>query len=175
MEFNDVILKRRSIRKFKQDPVQDEKIRKIIEAARLAPTWSNKQGVRYIIIKDQNTIKEIANATTQKWTENVPMFIIVCISPVNSGKNMNNLEYFTVDAAICMEHIILAATNEGLGTCWIGWFDEEKIKELLSVPDKTRIIALTPLGYSDYTPREQNRKSLDKICFSEKYGIQKKF
>ena len=89
MEFNDVILKRRSIRKFKQDPVQDEKIKKIIEAARLAPTWSNKQGVRYIIIKDQNTIKEIANATTQKWTENVPMFIIVCISPVNSGKNMS--------------------------------------------------------------------------------------
>ena len=175
MDFTDVIKSRRSIRKFKEDIIEDEILERIIEAGRLAPTWANKQGVRYIIVKDSSLIKEIANATTQKWTENVPMFIVVFIAPNKSGKNMNNLEYFTVDAAICMEHLILAATNEGLGTCWIGWFDEYKIKSTLSIPEKVRVIALTPLGYSKYTPREQNRKPIEQICFSEKYGTKIKF
>ena len=175
MDFNDVILNRRSIRKFTQDTIPDEKIKKIIDAGRLAPTWANKQGVRYIIVKDKSLIKEIADGITQKWTENVPMLIVVCIAPNGSGKNMNNLEYFTVDAAICMEHIILAATNEGLGTCWIGWFDEQKIKDTLSIPEKVRVIALTPLGYSRYTPREQQRKPIEQICFSEKWGTNIKF
>ena len=103
------------------------------------------------------------------------MLIVVCIAPSRSGKNINNLEYFSVDAAICMEHIVLAATNEGLGTCWVGLFNEDKIKEVLSIPEKVRVIALTPLGYSKYTPREQIRKPIEQICFSEKWGTNIKF
>ena len=175
MDFTDVINKRRSHRKFKEDIIEDEILKRIIEAGRLAPTWSNKQGVRYIIVKNKSLIKEIADGITQKWTEDVPMLIVVCIAPNGSGKNMNNMEYYTVDAAICMEHIILAATNEGLGTCWIGWFDEQKIKDTLSIPEKVRVVALTPLGYSRYTPREQNRKPIEQICFSEKWGTKIKF
>ncbi|QEE14660.1 nitroreductase family protein [Promethearchaeum syntrophicum] len=175
MDFTDVIIKRRSHRKFTQDTISDEKIKKIIEAGRLAPTWANKQGVNYIIVKNRSLIKEMANGINQKWTENAPILIVVCIEPNRSGKNINGLEYFTVDAAICMEHIVLAATNEGLGTCWIGLFDEQKIKKTLSIPEKVRVIALTPLGYSRYTPREQKRKSIDQICFSEKWGNNIKF
>ena len=175
MEFTDVIMKRRSHRKFKQDIIEDDILERIIEAGRLAPTWSNKQGVRYIIVKNKSLIKEIADGITQKWTEDAPILIVVCIAPNKSGKNMNNLEYFTVDAAICMEHIVLAATNEGLGTCWIGWFDEQKIKDTLLIPEKVRVIALTPLGYSRYTPREQSRKPIEQICFSEKWGTNIKF
>ena len=175
MDFTDVIKNRRSHRKFKEDIVEDEILERIIEAARLAPTWSNKQGARYIIVKNKALIKEIADATNQKWIENVPMLIVVCISPSRSGKNLSNLEYFTVDAAICMEHIVLAATNEGLGTCWVGLFNEDKIKEALSIPEKVRVIAFTPLGYSKYTPREQSRKPIEHICFSEKYGTNIKF
>jgi nitroreductase len=175
MDFTDVIKTRRSHRKFKEDIVEDEVIERIIEAGRLAPTWSNMQGTRYVIVKNKSRIKEIANAHNQKWIENVPMLIVVCIAPNKSGKNINGLEYFTVDAAICMEHIVLAATNEGLGTCWIGLFNEDKIKEVLSIPEKVRVIALTPLGYSKYTPREQIRKPIEQICFSEKYGTNFKF
>ncbi len=175
MDFINVITNRRSHRKFKEDVIEDEILERIIEAARLAPTWSNKQGARYIIVKNKALIKEIADATNQKWIENVPMLIVVCISPSRSGKNLSNLEYFTVDAAICMEHIVLAATNEGLGTCWVGLFNEDKIKEALSIPEKVRVIAFTPLGYSRYTPREQSRKPIEQICFSEKYGTNIKF
>ena len=175
MDFTDVITKRRSHRKFKEDIVDDEILERIIEAARLAPTWSNMQGARYIIVKNKTLIKEIANSTNQKWIESVPMLIVVCIAPKGSGKNLSGLEYFTVDATICMEHIILAATNEGLGTCWVGLFDEDKIKDALSIPEKVRVIAFTPLGYSRYTPREQIRKPIEQICFNEKYGNNIKF
>jgi len=175
MDFTDVIIKRRSHRKFKEDIIEDEILERIIEAGRLAPTWSNKQGARYIIVKSKSLIKEIADATSQKWIESVPMLIVVCIAPSRSGKNISGLEYFTVDASICMEHIVLAATNEGLGTCWVGLFNEDKIKDALSIPEKVRVIALTPLGYSRYTPREQIRKPIEQICFSEKYGNNIKF
>jgi len=175
MDFTEVIKNRRSHRKFTEDIVDDEIIERVIEAARLAPTWSNMQGARYIVVKNKTQIKEIADAYKQKWIEHVPMLIVVCIAPNKSGKNINGLEYFTVDAAICMEHIVLAATNEGLGTCCIGLFNEEKIKEVLSIPEKVRVIALTPLGYSKYTPREQIRKPIEQICFSEKYGSNIKF
>ena len=175
MDFTEVIKNRRSHRKFTEDIVDDEIIERVIEAARLAPTWSNMQGARYIVVKNKTQIKEIADAYKQKWIEHVPMLIVVCIAPNKSGKNINGLEYFTVDAAICMEHIVLAATNEGLGTCCIGLFNEEKIKEVLSIPEKVRVIALTPLGYSKYTPREQIRKPIEQICFSEKYGTSIKF
>lgn len=175
MDFTDVIKNRRSHRKFKEDIVDDEILKRIIEAGRLAPTWSNMQGPRYIIVKNKTIIKEIADGNGQKWIEKVPMLIVVCIAPKGSGKNANGLEYFPVDAAICMEHIVLAATNEGLGTCWIGLFDENKIKDALSIPEKVRVIALTPLGYSRYTPREQIRKPIEQICFSEKWGTNIKF
>ena len=91
MDFTEVITSRRSHRKFKEDIVADEIIERIIEAGRLAPTWSNKQGARYIIVKSKSLIKEIADATNQKWIENVPMLIVVCIAPNRSGKNINNL------------------------------------------------------------------------------------
>ena len=175
MDFTEVIIKRRSHRKFKEDIVDDEILERIIEAARLAPTWSNMQGTRYIVVKNKTQIKEIADAGNQKWIGNVPMLIVLCIAPNKSGKNINGLEYFTVDASICMEHIVLAATNEGLGTCWVGLFNEDKIKEVLSIPEKVRVIALTPLGYSKYTPREQIRKPIEQICFSEKWGTNIKF
>ncbi|MHA1728998.1 MAG: nitroreductase family protein [Promethearchaeota archaeon] len=171
MDFTEVIKKRRSIRQFKSKIVPEDILKRILEAGRLSPTWANKQGTRYIIVKEQEKVDEIAQATGQKWALEAPMFIIVCISPENSGKNMNKLPYFTVDAAICMEHLVLAATNEGLGTCWMGWFNEEKIRQILSIPEETRVIGITPIGYSkDYEIKPQERKPLDEIAFKEKYG-----
>jgi len=169
MEFYEVIKKRRSIRKFKNEKIPDEMLERILESARLAPTWANMQGVRFIIIDNPEQLEKIKDAIGQNWTKSAPYFITVCIEPRKSGKNKNGLEYFMVDAAICMEHIILAATNEGLGTCWIGYFDEDKIKQILNIPKKVRVIALTPIGIPDQEPKTQERKKLEEIVFKNNY------
>ncbi|MHA1341486.1 MAG: nitroreductase family protein [Promethearchaeota archaeon] len=170
MDFEDVIRKRRSIRRFKENKVPDEIIKDILEAARLAPTWANMQGVRFIVVDEKDKLEELKAAINQRWTKTAPCFIVACIEPRKSGKNKNGLEYFTVDAAICMEHIILAATNKGLGTCWIGYFDEEQTKKILKIPKRTRVIAMTPIGYPDQEPKPQDRKSLEEIAFRNEYG-----
>lgn len=169
MDFYDVIKSRRSVRKFTDEPVPEEKLRIILEAARLCPTWANKQGVRYIVVKDSDRMSKLRDATGQKWTKTAPMFVVVCIDPRRSGINKNRLEYFMVDAAIGFTHMILAATNEGLGTCWIGWFDEEAVQNILEIPKKVRVIGITPLGFPDYTPKPQERLALEEIVYEEKF------
>lgn len=170
MEFRTVIETRRSIRKFKSDPISTEMLSRILDAGRLAPTWANKQGVRYIIIRQPDKIKAVADAIGQRWTQAVPLFVVVCIDPNNSGKNGNGLGYFSVDAAICLEHIILAAVNEGLGTCWIGSFDEAKVKDVCKIPKSMVVIGLTPLGFPDQTPSAQNRRALSEFIHYDEYG-----
>jgi nitroreductase len=152
MEFSDVIQKRKSIRSYLSNPPPDDIIDDIIEKARLAPSWMNKQCWHFIIIKDSETIGLIAKTSIiNRWIKQAPVLIIACADPHQSGSH-NDIDYYPVDVAIAMEHIVLAATNNGLGTCWIGSFHEEKIKTILQIPPRIRIIALTPLGY----PNEKN-------------------
>jgi len=169
MDFTDVIKIRRSIRKFQPDKIPVDVLKRLLEAARLAPTWANKQGVRYVIIDDPIVIEQVGDGIGQKWTKTVPMLIVAFISPKDSGENINGMKYYPVDGAICLHQLILAAVNEGLGTCWIGFFDEEKVKSTLNLPNEARIIGITPLGYSRYEPREQNRLPLEKIVFYNRY------
>ncbi len=169
MDFMDVIKQRRSIRKFTEQPVPDEIIDRIIETARLAPSWANKQGVRYIIVRDPTRVQALVDAIGQGWAKNARVFVVACIKALSSGANTNGLEYFTVDAAIGMEHVVLAATNEGLGTCWIGHFDEKKAQAALDIPKRFRVVAITPLGYPDQTPRPQDRLAMEKIAYWDKF------
>ena len=122
------------------------------------------------MVRDPERVSELSKALQQKWTKTASVFIVVCIDPRKSGKNKNNLEYYPVDAAIGFTHMVLAATNEGLGTCWMGWFDEEAVQKILEIPKKIRVIGVTPLGFPDYTPKPQERLPLGKIVFGEKYG-----
>lgn len=170
MDFRDVVTTRRSRRKFADDPPSPEVVTRVLKMAQLAPTWANMQGVRYVVVRDPDQVAALADAIGQKWAHNAPMFVVACIKPSDSGKNTNGLQYFMVDAAIGMEHLVLAATDEGLGTCWIGWFDEEAVKALLEVPEKTRVVAITPLGTPKGTPKPQTRKSLEKLAFTERFG-----
>ncbi|MHA1746003.1 MAG: nitroreductase family protein, partial [Promethearchaeota archaeon] len=100
MEFTKVITSRRSIRKFTAEPVPEEIIQRVLEAGRISPSWSNKQGVRYILVRNPDRLAKLREATLQKWTVTASVFIVVCINPRKSGKNKNDLEYFMVDAAI---------------------------------------------------------------------------
>lgn len=148
MEFYEVVKKRRSFSVYKPDMPEEEKVQRILEAARLAPTWANMQGVQYIIVKEPENVTAVWKAIGQetKFTD-APMFIVGLISPLGSGINKSGEKYYGVDFGICFEHLILAAAAEGLATCWIGMFNEEKIKNILNIPKKYKIMGLTPLGY----------------------------
>ncbi|MFW9874799.1 MAG: nitroreductase family protein [Candidatus Thorarchaeota archaeon] len=171
MEFYEVVKMRRSFRVFRQDMPEKEKIDRILNAARLAPTWANMQGVHYIIVQEPESVNALWKAVgqMQKFAE-APMFIVGAISEKSSGTNSNGEKYYGVDFGICFEHLILAATAEELGTCWIGWFNEKKVKEVLNIPSEYRVMGLTPLGYPVKSKGEiTNRKPLEKIVHYEKF------
>jgi nitroreductase len=165
MDFYDVVRKRRSYRVYKPNIPEKEKVDRILEAARLAPTWANFQGVHYIVIQKPDKVKEIWEAIDQKTKfVEAPIFIVGVISEKGSGVNKNGERYYGVDFGICFEHLILAATAEGLATCWIGHFNEEEVKEVLKIPKKYKVMGLTPLGYSVKPKSEvKDRKPVDEI------------
>ena len=167
MELMDVIRSRRSIRKYKSDPVPPEDIQYVLDAARLAPSWANSQCWQFIVVTDENVKKELAEAGNS-WIAHAPVIIAACADPERSGIK-GDQRYYMLDIGIAMEHLILAATERNLGTCWIGWFDEEPAKKALGVPENIRLVATTPLGYPDESPAPRGRKSLDEITNYNKY------
>jgi nitroreductase len=147
MDVDEIISKRKSIRSFQNTPVPDDVLESLVNVAHQAPSWMNKQCWHFIIITDKGTIEEIAQASIiNRWLKQAPALIILCADPFLSGKR-NDLSYYLVDAAIAFDHLILSATDKGLGTCWIGSFDEEKIKKILGIPPRIRVILFTPIGY----------------------------
>ena len=145
------------------------KIDRILEAARLAPTWANLQGVHYIVVQEPENVKAIWRAIDQseKFME-APMFIVGTISEEFSGER--GIKYYPVDFGICFEHLILAATAEGLATCWIGYFNEKEIKQILKIPKKYKVLGITPLGYSVKPKGEvRDRKPIEEIVHYEKF------
>lgn len=175
MELMDVIKLRRSIRKYKPDPVSDEDIEYVLNAARLAPSWKNLQCWRYVVVKNEEIRRKIAESRPQSkdWIIEAPVIIVACADPSKSGYH-GDKEYYLVDIGISFEHLILAARERGLGTCWIGEFNEEIVKEAIDAPENIRIVAFTPLGYPAIEKGEvKDRKNLEEICFYEKYGYKK--
>ena len=149
MSVIEIIKSRHSVRKFLAKPIEEEKLNQVLEAARLAPSWRNRQCWKFIVVKDTQIKKSIIQNTSvynQSWLGKEPIIIVACGNPELSGFK-NDQYYYLVDVAIAMEHLVLAATALGLGTCWIGSFDEQKIKQILKIPDKIRIVTITPLGY----------------------------
>lgn len=178
MEFSDVIKYRTSIRDYSDKEVEEDKINYILECARLAPSAMNRQSWRFIVIKNKVTIADIAKTSLiNRWLKKAPILIITCADPTLSGSH-NDIEYYIIDVSLAMEHLILAATDKGLGTCWIGRFNEEEIKTLLEIPKRIRVVALTPLGYPLGTKgivetittlllKSKKRKTLDEIVHYE--------
>jgi len=141
------------------------------------PSWANKQCTRYIVIKEKKTIEELAS-TLIGWIKQAPIVIVACANPKDSGVH-NNMDYYLVDVGISMEHLVLAATDQGLGTCWIGGFNEAKVKKTLQIPENIKVVALTPLGYpADLSMRSklvrsasdaEKRKPIEDIVHKEKW------
>jgi nitroreductase len=163
LKFEEVIKKRRSIRKYKDTPVPKEKILKILEAARIAPSAAHRQPWHFVVVEDKETIKKLAKSP---WAAEAPVMIVGLADQAASPNWCLN------DHGIAFEHIVLAATDLGLGTCWMGQSNrEELVKDLLDIPDNFKVVALTPLGVPDETPSPKDRKSLDDIVSWEKYGL----
>ena len=145
MDFMDVVASRKSVRGYENRPVEEEKLSKVLEAARLAPSWANKQCCRYVVVKDKAKIQELA-CGFNGWLKQAPVIIVACADPKDAGTH-DGMNYYLVDVVISMQQLILAATDMELGTCWIGGFDEAKVKKALDVPENIKVVAMTPLGY----------------------------
>lgn len=161
MEFMDVIRKRRSIRRYKPNPVPDDVLNQILEAARLAPSGGHRQPWHFIVVRNPETK---AKLDIPGWASSAPIVIVSCTDPTVSSR------WYAVDLAIAFEHIVLAAANFGLGTCWIGKMGfDETVKKALGIPEHMKVIAVTPLGYPDETPGPKERKSLSEIVHYERF------
>ncbi len=174
MDFFDVISQRRSIRKYKDDPVPRDMIEQIMETARLAPSWHNNQCWRFIVVTDPESKEAVHDAVSdenpcKKGLKQAPVAILACASPEDSGRR-DGKDYYLVDVGIALEHVCLAAKALGLGTCWIGVIDEKLLREKFGVPENFRVVAMTPLGYPDKDPSQRPRKDLSELAFREKWG-----
>ena len=164
----EVIKRRRSIRKYNQKAVEKEKLSKVLEAARLAPSAMNRQPYAFVVTSDNKTIQKISSACNQQW--DAPTIITVFAFPEKAWTREDGEEYWKADCAAAMTNLSLQACAEGLGTCWIAAFRENEIKQILGLKSEARVVAMTPLGY----PKEEkgpvtNRKSLDELVHYEKW------
>ena len=162
MELSKVIENRRSIRKYKNTPVPREKILKILEAARLAPSASNRQPWHFVVVENKETIGKLAKSP---WAATAPVMIVGLADVEGSPTWCHN------DLGIAIEHMVLAAWDMGLGTCWMGQSNrEDLLKEVLGIPDRYMPVALITLGEADEAPPAKSRKSLDEIVSWERFG-----
>ena len=169
MEFLDLVKSRYSVRAYKNDPVEDEKLEKILEAARFAPTAVNYQPFKLIVIKTEGRKDELKSIYQAEWFSEAPLVIGVCCEPQNAWIRRDGKNFADVDATIVMDHIILAATSLGLGTCWIGAFNAEEAKKILNLPEKVEPLVFTPLGYPADEIGEKKRKGLSELVKYEKW------
>lgn len=167
MEFSDLIRERYSVRAYTPDPIEDEKLDRVLEAARLAPTAANRQPFRILVIETAGREEELSRIYGKAWFVQPPLVICACGLPEEGWTRRDGKSYVDVDVAIVMDHLILAAANEGLGTCWVGAFDPDAAREVLSLPEEVEPIAFTPLGYPADEPGSKKRKPLDKLV---RYG-----
>lgn len=163
MEFYDVIRRRRSVRKYKKDEVEEEKLERILDSARLAPSAANVQPWVFYVVRDERLKSRLKSAYGQEWFYTAPLIIVGCANAESAWKRGDGKSYADVDFAIAFEHIILSATAEGLGTCWIGAFDPDVVRRVLGLPKELEPVAMTPLGYPDETPDPKPRKALEEI------------
>jgi nitroreductase len=162
MDFLELVGKRHSVRSYSDQSVEQEKLMQILEAARLAPSACNVQPW-YIVVLQGEQVKGLASAYARSWFLEAPLVLCVCADTTAAWARGDRVSYAMVDAAILMEHIVLAATELGLGSCWVGAFDVQALRGILQVPQHIMPVAMTPLGYSASEPQERPRKSLDEI------------
>ena len=148
MEFSELIEKRYSVRVYKSTPVEEEKLKKVLQAAILAPTAANRQPFRLIVMKTAGREADLKRVYGRDWFVQAPLIICACAVKSESWVRRDGKNYADVDTTIAFDHLILAAHDLGLGTCWIAAFDPAAAREILKLPGDLEPVAFTPLGYA---------------------------
>jgi nitroreductase len=169
MEFSQLIETRYSVRAYKPDQVEDSKLRQVLEAARLAPTAANRQPFQLVVIHTAGRGEELKRIYDKDWFVQSPLVIGIFSVPSLAWSRRDGMNYHVVDATIVMDHLILAAANADLGTCWIADFDPDAARETLGLPDTVEPIAFTPLGYPADEPKLKSRKPLSDLVRYESW------
>jgi len=176
MALLDLIKSRRSVRKFHQQKVEREKILKCVEAACYAPSAEHSQPWRFLVIDDEEKKQKLARYgfsglyRMTMWAAKAPTLVVVLgeldILANRIGKQITGLNYYLIDIGIAGEHFVLQAEEQGLGTCWIGWFSAKGVRKALNLPRKYRPVSLIAIGYPNVTKfKEKIRKKPDEICW----------
>ena len=172
MEVFEAIRRRQSVRSYLLDKVPNEKVVKILEAGRLAPSAGNIQPWHFIIVTDQQKRNKLSKGRYAKFLKESPIVLVGC------GDKKASPNWYAIDTTIAMQNMVLTATSEGLGTCWIGSFNERQVKKLLNIPERFKVIALLALGYrreiielaSKVLHLFRRQKKLEKIVSQEEFG-----
>jgi len=169
MDFSELIAARYSVRTYRSDPVEQEKLDQVLEAARLAPTAANRQPFQIVVIRTKGREEELARIYGREWFVQPPLVIGICGLPDRAWMRMDGRNYVDIDVAIVMDHLILAAANAALGTCWVGAFNPVAPREILDLPDDVEPLAFTPLGYAADEPKPKKRKPLSELVRYERW------
>lgn len=171
MDIYETVKARTSVRAFKAKDVAPDLISRLLEAARIAPSASNRQEWRFIVVRDKERRKQLAEAALgQTFVGEAPVVLVCCAETDNHEMACGQLCY-PIDVAIAVDHITLCAVAEGLGTCWIGAFYESEVRRILGIPKHIRVVALLPVGYpGKRSPARKNRLSLKEIVKEERWA-----
>jgi len=185
MDLFDAIRNRRSIRRYTDKPVENDKLAAVLEAVRQAPSWANMQCWRMVVVRDKAVKEKISDLSyvesyfapkgykanpSKKALAEAPVIIVLCAEPQQSGAIWGQ-NYYLVDAGIASQNLMLAAYGQGLGTVFVGVYDEVKVKGILNIPQNVRVIGLFPLGYPATEQKDgPPRKPMQEICFEGQWG-----
>jgi len=179
MDTLDAIMTRRSIRRYKDTPVDEATLEKVLEAARWAPSWANTQCARFVVVRDNDIRTGLVEALSEnnpatKALQNAPLIIVACAKLERSGYYHGEAQtakgdFFMFDVALAMQNLALAAHALGLGTVHVGMFDHDKVDKLLNVPEGYTVVEMTPLGYPDQEATAPPRKELSEIVVNDRF------
>jgi len=181
---NEAIANRRSIRKYTSEPVSESQVEAVLEAARLAPSGNNTQPWRFIVIRSDEQRAAVAKVShDQQWMLEAPVFI-ACVGtlspriadydgpPLDESSDLPELKQVIRDTSIGVEHLVLRATELGLGTCWVAWFIQDEIRPVLGVPDDHYVLAVITLGHPAQEPNPRSRHAREDIVFQERWPLE---
>lgn len=170
MDFSELIRRRYSVRSYESRDIDEGAVNRVLGAFVLAPTAANRQAFGLVVIHTAGRQEELSRIYDRDWfSSQPPLVVCACALPGAAWVRRDGKSYADVDVAIAMDHLILAATEEGLGTCWIGAFDPVAAREALGLPDGVDPVAFTPLGYPADSPKPKVRKSLDQLVHRERW------
>lgn len=166
MDVFEAISQRRSVRSYQDREVEEDKLQQVLEAGRLAPSARNLQEWKFVVVRDPQLREKLVEAANgQQFVGQAPVVIVACAPQHDHVMSCGHPSHL-IDVAIAMDHMTLAACELGLGTCWIGAFNQDKVRRVLGIPDAVEVVQLLPLGYPTAWPDAKPRKSLDEIvCY----------